>query len=79
MFILKPIQELTKWLSITYETFDNHVLTSKLSRFVRLDTATGKWRLDYRMRKLDSLCETIATGRKLDTVLQFTLSKSHPN
>ncbi|MDB2473097.1 LptF/LptG family permease [Schleiferiaceae bacterium] len=65
----------------TYETFDNHVLTSKLSAdFVRLDTATGKWRLDnYRMRKLDSLGgETIATGRKLDTVLQFTSEQIAP-
>ena len=65
----------------TYETFDNHVLTSKLSAdFVRLDTATGKWRLDnYRMRKLDSLgVETITTGRKLDTVLQFTSEQIAP-
>ena len=65
----------------TYETFNDHKLISKLSAdFVRLDTATGEWRLDnYRLRTIDSLGnEFIATGRRLDTVLQFTSEQIAP-
>ena len=66
---------------LTYETFDDHRLISKLSAdFVRLDTATGAWRLDnYRLRTVDSLGnEFIATGRRLDTVLQFSSEQIAP-
>lgn len=65
----------------TYETFDNHQLTSKLSAdFVRLDTASGKWRLDnYRLRTLNHLGEEfIATGRRMDTALAFTSEQIAP-
>jgi len=65
----------------TYEVFDNHQLSSKLSAdFVRLDTATGKWRLDnYRLRTVDLAGEEIIrTGRRLDTVLAFTSEQIAP-
>lgn len=65
----------------TYEVFDNHQLSSKLSAdFVRLDTATGKWRLDnYRLRTVDLTGEEIIrTGRRLDTVLTFTSEQIAP-
>ena len=65
----------------TYEVFHNHQLSSKLSAdFVRLDTATGKWRLDnYRLRTVDLAGEEIIrTGRRLDTVLAFTSEQIAP-
>lgn len=65
----------------TYETFADHKLVSKLSAdFVRLDTASGKWRLDnYRLRTLDEMGkENIATGRRMDTTLQFTSEQIAP-
>ena len=65
----------------TYEVFEDHKLTSKLSAdFVRLDTSIGKWRLDnYRLRTVDSLGqEHILSGRRLDTALSFTSEQIAP-
>jgi len=65
----------------TYEVFENHKLASKLSAdFVRLDTASGNWRLDnYRLRTIDSLGkEHIQSGRRLDTALSFTSKQIAP-
>jgi lipopolysaccharide export system permease protein len=65
----------------TYEVFNSHRLVSKLSAdFVRLDTATGKWRLDnFRLRTLDTLNqEVILTGRRMDTTLAFTSEQIAP-
>jgi lipopolysaccharide export system permease protein len=66
---------------MTYEVFENHRLKSKLSAdFVRLDTATGQWRLDnYRLRTLDAQGrELIDHGRRLDTTLAFTSEQIAP-
>jgi len=66
---------------MTYEVFEDHKLVSKLSGdFVRLDTATDKWRLDnYRLRTVDELGqEHILSGRRLDTALAFTSEQIAP-
>ena len=65
----------------SYEVFEDHKLVSKLSAdFVRLDTATNRWRLDnYSLRTLDSLGrEQISHGRKMDTALAFTSEQIAP-
>lgn len=66
---------------MTYEVFEEHELKSKLSAdFVRLDTGSGKWRLDnYRLRVLDEAGnEHISTGRRMDTTLAFTAEQIAP-
>jgi lipopolysaccharide export system permease protein len=66
---------------MTYEVFEDHQLKSKLSAdFVRLDTATGRWRLDnYRLRTLDDNgIEQISFGRRMDTALAFTSEQIAP-
>lgn len=65
----------------TYEVFEDHRLVSKLGAdYVRLDTASGKWRLDnYRLRTLDANgIEHISHGRRMDTALVFTSEQIAP-
>ncbi|MEY2963259.1 MAG: hypothetical protein RL754_520 [Bacteroidota bacterium] len=65
----------------SYEVFDDHQLRSKLSAdFVRLDTATNKWRIDnYKLRTIDSLGhEAIKIGKHMDTVLAFSSEQIAP-
>lgn len=65
----------------TYEVFEDHKLRSKLSAdFIRLDTASGKWKLDnFKLRTLDEQgIERIQQGRRLDTALAFTSEQIAP-
>ena len=59
----------------SYEVFDNYHLKFKLkSDFIRLDSARGRWILDnYNIRRLaDDGTEQIESGRRLDTVFDFS-------
>ncbi|HNX67121.1 MAG TPA: LptF/LptG family permease [Bacteroidales bacterium] len=58
--------------NFTIEKYDDHgKLLSKLSaKTVRWDTVSNKWGAwNYSIRNIDSLTETITTGRRIDTTL----------
>ncbi len=65
----------------SYEIFDGQNLKYKLKAdFIKLDTATGLWRLDnYYIRTIDSLgVETLNSGRRLDTNFSFNENEIVP-
>ncbi len=55
------------------ERYENGVLKEKLmSDYAKWDTTKNKWRVvNYRIRKIDSMKETITRGTSIDTTLQM--------